>query len=70
MNFTEIRNRYTRVIKIGNKWNTYLKIDEQDFRVAQQTTYRRAQWHGIMLALALQRMLNHNKSIGRNNLRH
>jgi len=61
MDFTEIRNRYTRVVKINDKWNCYLYIDHQGFRVVEQTTLRRAQWFAKRLAIALERMLKDRK---------
>jgi hypothetical protein len=57
-----LRRRYTRVVKIGDKWNTYLQIDHQGFCVVEQTTRRRAQWFSKMLATALARMLFANPS--------
>jgi hypothetical protein len=50
-----IRKKYVRTIKIGDKWNTFLQIDHQGFCVVEQTTKRRAEWFGKMLAVALAR---------------
>jgi hypothetical protein len=58
-----IRRRYTRVVKIGDKWNTYLQIDHQGFCVVEQTCRHRAQWFGKMLAVALERMLAANEKL-------
>ena len=55
-----VRHRYTRVVKMGDKWNTYLQIDHQGFCVVEQTCRHRAQWFGKMLAVALERMLAAN----------
>ena len=52
-----LRKRYVSVKKIGDKWNTYLQIDHQGFCVVEQTTKRRADWYGNMLALALSRVV-------------
>ena len=57
---SRLRRRYTRVVKIGDQWNTYLQIDHQGFCVVEQTTRERAQWFGKMLAVALDRMLSAN----------
>lgn len=54
---SRLRRRYTRVVKIGDKWNTYLQIDHQGFCVVEQTVRQRAQWYGKMLAISLARML-------------
>jgi len=60
---SRLRRRYTRVVKIGDKWNTYLQIDHQGFCVVEQTTRHRAQWFGKMLAVALERMLAANAKL-------
>lgn len=57
---SRLRRRYTRVVKMGDQWNTYLQIDHQGFCVVEQTTRERAQWFGKMLAVALDRMLSAN----------
>ena len=57
---SRLRRRYTRVVKIGDQWNTYLQIDHQGFCVVEQTSRARAQWFGKMLAVALDRMLSAN----------
>lgn len=57
---SRLRRRYTRVVKMGDYWNTYLQIDHQGFCVVEQTTRARAQWFGKMLAVALDRMLSAN----------
>ena len=61
MKYSEIRQRYTRVVKINERWNCYLKIDYQEFCVVEKTTYRNAQRFGKMLSVALARMLKYNK---------
>lgn len=53
----QLRKKYTRVVKIADKWNTYLQIDHQGFCVVQQTTEKRAKWYAMQLAIALYRML-------------
>ena len=60
---SRLRRRYTRVVKIGDRWNTYLQIDHQGFCVVEQTTRARAQWFGRMLAVALDRMLSYNTEL-------
>jgi hypothetical protein len=59
---TRILRQYTRVVKMGDKWNAYLQIDHQGFTVVENTSRRRAQWFAKMLAIALERMLE-NRSI-------
>lgn len=54
---TELKRKYTRVTKIGDKWNTYLQIDHQVFCVLPEGTKREAQWWADMLAIALERLL-------------
>jgi hypothetical protein len=61
MNLNQIRRRYTRVVKINNKWNCYLHIDHQEFQVVEQTTLRMAQWFSKQLSIALERMLKDRK---------
>ena len=51
-----LQDKYTSVVKIGDKWNTYLQIDHQGFCVVEQTTKKRAQWFARMLAIALARV--------------
>lgn len=53
----QIRRRYVRTAKMGDKWNTYLQIDGQGFCVVDQTTEKRAKWFGNMLAAALQKLI-------------
>lgn len=55
-NVRRLRRKYVRVAKIGKKWNTYLQVDHQGFCVVEQTTKRRAEWFGKMLAIALARV--------------
>jgi len=54
----ETKKKYTRVVKTGDAWNTYLQIDQQGFCVVEQTTKRRAEWFARMLAIAIERMLH------------
>jgi len=51
-----LKKKYVRTQKIGDKWNTYLQIDHQGFCVVEQTTKKRAEWFGKMLAVALSRV--------------
>ena len=60
---SRLRRRYTRVVKMGDHWSTYLQIDHQGFCVVEQTTRARAQWFGKMLAVALDRMLSANAAL-------
>lgn len=52
----QLRKKYVTTKKIGEKWNTYLQIDHQGFCIVEQTTKKRAQWYGKMLAVALSRV--------------
>lgn len=52
-----LRERYVRVVKIGDKWNAYLTIGVQFFSVVEQTSRERAQWFGRMLGIALGRLV-------------
>lgn len=63
MTLKQIRTRYTRVIKIGKGWSTYLEIDHQGFQIngdCEPTTRKRARWYADMLAFALKRFLEKN----------
>jgi hypothetical protein len=51
-----MKKKYVQVKKLGDKWNTYLQIDHQGFCVVQQTTKKRAEFFGKMLAIALARV--------------
>lgn len=51
-----MKKKYVRVRKMGEKWNTYLQIDHQGFCVVEQTTKKRAEFFGKMLAIALSRV--------------
>jgi hypothetical protein len=51
-----LQDKYTSVVKIGDKWNTYLQIDHKGFCVVEQTTKKRAQWFARMVAIALARV--------------
>ena len=51
-----LRKKYVRTVKIDKKWNTYLQIDHQGFCVVEQTTKKRAEFYGKMLAIALSRV--------------
>ena len=51
-----MKKKYVQVKKMGDKWNTYLQIDHQGFSVVEQTTKKRAEFFGRMLAIALARV--------------
>ena len=53
----QLRRKYTRAVKIADKWNTYLQIDHQSFCVVEQTTEKRAKWYEKMMAVALKRII-------------
>ena len=50
------KKKYGRVRKMGDKWNTDLQIEHQGFSVVEQTTKKRAEFFGKMLAIALSRV--------------
>ncbi len=58
MNVNQIQKCYTRVVKIGTKWNTYLQVDHQNFCIVEQAGHRRALWYRKMLVQALERLEN------------
>jgi hypothetical protein len=51
-----MKKKYVQVKKMGDRWNTYLQIDHQGFIVVEQTTKKRAEFFGKMLAIALTRV--------------
>jgi len=51
-----MKKKYVQVKKLGDSWNTYLQIDHQGFCVVEQTTKKRAEFFGKMLAIALARV--------------
>jgi hypothetical protein len=51
-----MKKKYVRIKKMGDRWNTYLQIDHQGFTVVEQTTKKRAEFFGKMLAIALTRV--------------
>ena len=57
---SDLQKRFTRVVKIGDKWNTYLQIDHQSFCVVEQTCHKRAKWFSKMLGVALKRLIEQN----------
>ena len=57
-----LKTRYTRVVKMGEKWNTYLQIDHQGFCVVEQTTRKGADWFARMLGVALARVVENDES--------
>lgn len=60
----QIFKKYIRVVKIADKWDTYLQIDHQGFSVVEQTTLKRARWFGKQLAAALEKLISDNQDIG------
>lgn len=62
MTISNIQKLYTRVIKMGGTWDTYLQIDHQGFRLAHQVKNKKdAQWLARMMAIALKRMIESNQ---------
>ena len=51
-----MKKKYVQVKKLGDRWKTYLQIDHQGFCVVEQTTKKRAEFFGKMLAIALARV--------------
>lgn len=56
-----IRHHYTRVVKMGSSWNTYLRIEGQGFQVAKQVTLIEAKWYAQTLAAALEQLLRNEE---------
>jgi hypothetical protein len=61
MTVKQLQKRYTRTVKSGDGWVTYLQIDQQGFCVVDRTTKARAIWYAKMLAIALHRMISEVK---------
>ena len=58
MTAPEIKEKYTRVVPMGKKWNCLLQIDHQGFTIAEGCKKKQAEWYAEMLAIALERLLN------------
>lgn len=56
-----IQDKYVRIVKMCGKWNVYLQIDHQGFSIESQTTKKRAEWIGAMLAIALERLVRNER---------
>ncbi len=52
-----LRNKYIKVVKVGNSWNTYLKIGCQKFLIREKENKIMALWYGKMLSKALETMI-------------
>ena len=61
---SRIQDKYVRIVKMCVKWNVYLQIDHQGFSIEYQTTKRRAEWIGAMLAIALDRLVENEAEKG------
>ena len=54
----EAKSKYTRVVKMGDKWTAYLQIDHQGFTIVDNTSKNRANWYADMVAAALARLVD------------
>ena len=59
----EAQKRYTRVVKMGSKWNAYIVINAQSFCICGQTTKARATWFCRMAGIALNRLINTSRNV-------
>jgi hypothetical protein len=53
----EIVKKYTRVVRMGTRWNTYLQVDNQGFCVCDQLSKRDAEWYAKMLSIAIEAII-------------
>ena len=54
---TDIKRKYTRVVRCGDGWFTLLSVGVQSFGVVGATSHRRAEWFAKMLAIALAKLI-------------
>lgn len=52
-----LRRRYTLVVKRGDSWACFLKIDHQGFCVAYDVEKDEAEWYSLQLATGLARAI-------------
>ena len=52
-----IRDKYIRVAQIGDNWNCFLSVDNQEFYLVEHTSKDRADWFGDMASIALYKMV-------------
>ena len=57
-NQKRLRDKYTRISKIGGNWTTFLSVGSQEFHVVDGTEKARAKWYADMLAIALENLIN------------
>lgn len=57
----QLRRKYTRTVKLGGRWYTYLQVGVQGFCVVEKTTKRRAEWFAKMLSRALANLIRENQ---------
>ncbi len=53
----EIKQKHTRVEKSGYGYETFFVVENQSFRVCDETTLDRANWYADQLAKALERII-------------
>lgn len=58
MIINEIRNHYTKVVKVNGQYRARLVIDNQSFDICSDRSKGEADWYAEMLAKALEKMLS------------
>jgi len=53
----DIVKKYTRVVKIGDKWNTYMQVGVQGFCVCDKVSKKHADWYAKMLGIAIEAII-------------
>lgn len=56
-----ILKKYTRIAKMGDKWNAYLVVGVQSFCVVEQVSKTKAGWYAKMLAFAIENIIKEEK---------
>jgi hypothetical protein len=53
----EIKRRYTRIAKVGDKWHCDLSVGCQSFSICERDLKAEANWFAEMLAIAIQTVI-------------
>ena len=56
-NQKRLRDKYTRIAKIGGNWSTFLSIGVQEFHVVDGTEKARAKMYAQNLAYAIENLI-------------
>ena len=63
MTVAQIKRRYTKAKRRGGEWRVWLRVDQQSFRLEYKPDTRAEAEHcRDMLAIALKRMIDRNKT--------